>query len=68
MPEISTLTGRKNLREDKPELAAFLENMHLTNSELGSLMVAINESDKDTLEAARDWMNENEDVIADWIP
>lgn len=61
------IMGRKDLREDKPELAQFLENMNLTNPELGSLMVAIAESDKDTLEAARDWMNENEDVVADWI-
>ncbi len=62
------IKGRKTLKEDKPELAAFLENMSLSTSELGSLMVAINESDKDTLEAARDWMNANEEVIADWIP
>ncbi len=62
------IKGRKNLREDKPELAQFLENMQMNTGELGSLMVAINESDKDTLEAARDWMNANEDVIADWIP
>ena len=61
------IKGRKNLREDKPELASFLENMSLTTAELGALMVAINESDKNTLEAARDWMNENEDVVADWI-
>ena len=56
------------LREDKPELAKFLEKMQLTNSELGSLMVAINESKKDTLDAARDWMNENETVVARWLP
>ena len=62
------ITGRKTLREDKPELAKFLEKMQLTNSELGSLMVAINESKKDTLDAARDWMNENETVVARWLP
>ena len=62
------IMGRKTLREDKPELAKFLEKMQLTNSELGSLMVAINESKKDTLDAARDWMNENEAVIAKWLP
>ncbi|WP_319475568.1 glycine betaine ABC transporter substrate-binding protein [Marispirochaeta aestuarii] len=60
--------GRKNITEDKPELAQFLGNMSMTNSELGSLMVYINESNLDTLEAARAWMNENEDVVADWIP
>jgi ABC-type proline/glycine betaine transport system substrate-binding protein len=42
--------------------------MQLNNSELSSLMVAINESKKDTLDAARDWMNENEAVIAKWLP
>lgn len=62
------IKGRKGLREDKPELAQFLQNMQLTNEELGSLMVAIKESNKDTLEAARDWMKENETVVADWIP
>ena len=62
------IMGRKTLREDKPELAKFLEKMQLTNSELGSLMVAINESKKDTLDAARDWMNENETVVARWLP
>ena len=62
------ITGRKTLREDKPELAKFLEKMQLTNSELGSLMVAINESKKDTLDATRDWMNENETVVARWLP
>ena len=31
-------------------------------------MVAINESKKDTLDAARDWMNENETVVARWLP
>ena len=62
------IMGRKTLREDKPELAKFLEKMQLNNSELGSLMVAINESKKDTLDAARDWMNENETVVARWLP
>jgi glycine betaine/proline transport system substrate-binding protein len=60
--------GRKNIEEDKPELAQFLKNMSISNSDLGSLMVHINESNLDTLEAAREWMNENEDVVADWIP
>lgn len=62
------IEARKDLREDKPELATFLENMSLTNAELGSLMVAIKESNKNTLEAARDWMKNNEDVISGWIP
>lgn len=62
------ITARKNIKEDKPELAQFLSNMFLTNSEVGSLMVAIRESSKSEEEAAREWLAANEDVVADWIP
>ena len=61
------ITARKNIKEDKPELAQFLSNMILTNSEVGSLMVAIRESNKSEEDAAREWLKENEEVIADWI-
>lgn len=60
--------GRKNLKEDKPELAEFLSKMYLTNDDISSLMVGIKNSDKNTLEAAYDWMHQHEDVVAKWIP
>ncbi len=62
------ITGRKNIEEDKPELAQFLRNMQLTTPEVGSLMVAIRESSSDEETAAREWMAENKGVIKDWIP
>lgn len=62
------IMGRQDLAMDKPELANFLSNMHLTGAELADLMVTINESDEDKEEVARQWMQENEDVIEDWIP
>ena len=62
------IMGRENLKEDKPELAAFLSNMHLTDAELSDLMVQINESDKSEQEVAKEWLANNEDVVADWIP
>lgn len=62
------IIGRGDIQDDKPELAEFLSNMRLTNAEIGSLMVAIRESDAETLEAARQWKQENEDVWSDWIP
>lgn len=62
------IMGRKDLREDKPELATFLSNMHLTDAELSDLMVQINESDKPEQEVAKEWLTNNEDVVADWIP
>jgi glycine betaine/proline transport system substrate-binding protein len=60
--------GRKNIRNDKPELAQFLSTMKLTNDELSSLMVALKESDKDTLAAAYDWMHDHEEVVSAWLP
>lgn len=62
------ITGRANIRDDKPELAQFLSNMFLTNDEIGSLMVAIRESNLDEEGAARAWLADHEDVVADWIP
>ncbi|MEX2604348.1 MAG: glycine betaine ABC transporter substrate-binding protein, partial [Gracilimonas sp.] len=49
-------------------LANFLAKMHLTDPELADLMVAINESDEDNEVVARQWMQDNEDVIEAWIP
>ena len=61
------IMGRKNLREDKPELAKFLENFYFTDSQLGSLMVAVEEGG-DVEEVARQWMKDNMDVVKTWIP
>lgn len=62
------ITGRKDVKEDKPELAQFLSNMQLTTAEVGSLMVAIAESSASEEEAAREWLKDNMEVVEDWIP
>jgi glycine betaine/proline transport system substrate-binding protein len=62
------LIGRQDLRDDKPELAAFLENMRFTTEEIGDLMVHIAESNLSTLEAAREWKNANPGIWEGWIP
>lgn len=62
------IMGRKDLISDKPELAQFLSNMYLTDSELADLMVAIENSNENAEETARQWLQENESVIQDWIP
>ncbi|QHI68677.1 glycine betaine ABC transporter substrate-binding protein [Tichowtungia aerotolerans] len=62
------LIGRADLEEDKPELAQFLKNMYLTDAELSDLMVKVNDSDEDVSTVAKKWMQENEEVISDWIP
>lgn len=62
------IMGRSNLITDKPELAQFLSNMHLTDAELADLMVAIENSEENAEDTARQWLQENEEVIQDWIP
>ena len=62
------IMGRKNLEQDKPELAQFLKNMHFTDAELADLMVAVNESDEDIQVVVSQWMKDNPDVIESWIP
>lgn len=62
------IIGRADIDEDKPELAAFLRNMYLTDAELSDLMLQIEESDEDVADVATDWMHKNEDVVAKWIP
>ena len=63
------IMGRKNLKDDKPELASFLSNMKLTDSQLADLMVKIkNNESKDKYAVAKEWMNNNESAIESWIP
>jgi len=60
--------GRKNIEEDKPELAQFLKNMMFTDAQLADLMVKVEESDEDVSVVTRQWMQDNPDVINQWIP
>ena len=62
------ILGRTGIEDEKPELAQFLGNMSMTTAEMGDLMVYIAESDLDTLDAAREWKNENTDIWSDWVP
>jgi glycine betaine/proline transport system substrate-binding protein len=62
------IIGRADLAQDKPELEQFLRNMYLTDEELSSLMLAIEESDEPVGEVAREWMREHPDAWEDWIP
>ena len=62
------IMGRKNLEEDKPELAQFLKNMFFTNTQLADLMLKVNQSDEDVSEVARQWMNDNPALVQGWLP
>ncbi len=62
------IMGRPNVEEDLPTIVEFFDNAMWTNETIGPLMVHIADSDLDTLEAAREWKNQNPEVWEDWIP
>lgn len=62
------IIARSDLGQEKPELQQFLSNMFLTDAELSSLMLAVEESDEPVEEVAREWMRDNPGVWEDWIP
>ncbi|MFW6306178.1 MAG: glycine betaine ABC transporter substrate-binding protein [Bacillota bacterium] len=67
--EIETIYtySREGLEEDHPEVVSFLENFEMNISQLGDLMGAIADSDKEPLAVARQWKEENQDLINSWI-
>ncbi len=67
-PSDIEIIGRAGLEAEKPELAQFLKNMYLTDAELADLMVKVNDSGEDTSVVVKQWMLDNEEVVAQWIP
>lgn len=59
--------SRKGLDTDAPEVAEFLTKFKMTSDQLGDLMGAVEDA-SDPLEAARTWMNDNEDAVKAWLP
>ncbi len=61
------IMGRRDIMTDKPELAQFLSNYFFTEAQLGELIVTVTEADSEE-EGARQWMNDNMDIVEKWIP
>ncbi len=61
------IMGRLGLKEDKPELAQFLENYFFTDAELSDLMLKMREGE-DQEQVARTWMEAHPDLVQTWIP
>ncbi|WP_097026766.1 glycine betaine ABC transporter substrate-binding protein [Clostridium peptidivorans] len=59
--------ARLGLDKDMPEVAEFLKNFKMDEKQLGDLMAAIADGKKPS-EAAKEWMNNNQDVVNSWIP
>ncbi|WP_240374308.1 glycine betaine ABC transporter substrate-binding protein [Bacillus piscicola] len=62
--EIHTFT-RQGLEEDAPEAFQVLSNFKWTDADMGKVMSAVHEG-TDPEEAAREWVDNNEDLVAEW--
>ena len=58
--------ARPGLDEDDPWLTSVLNAWHMDDDSLGTLMARIEETG-DPEEGARDWINDNRDLVDSWI-
>ena len=65
--EIDTVV-RKGLKEDMPEAYAILDNFSWTPEELGEVMLLNQKDDADPYESAKQWVEDNPDIVSEWIP
>lgn len=57
---------RKGLKEDMPEVYAFLDNFHWTLAEIGEVM-GWNADGMDPEDSAKRWIEENPERVAEWL-
>lgn len=57
---------RLGFEEDFPEFSQWLKNWKMTDEQIGELMIAVNETEE-PIDGAREWVEENEDLINEWV-
>ncbi len=57
--------GRIGLAEDLPEAHQILSQFHWTEEDMGEVMMAIQEGEKEEV-AAQNWIDANEEKVAEW--
>lgn len=60
--------ARYGFSQEHPFAAELLGNIHLTDSEIGSLMEAIEQTRGTEREAVQEWINQNRTLVDSWIP
>lgn len=58
----------KGFSEKDPFAAELLSNIYLTDEQIGSLMTAMEETQKTESYAARQWIKEHRELVDSWIP
>jgi glycine betaine/proline transport system substrate-binding protein len=60
--------GRAGFSEEFPEVAEWIGNWQMSDEELASLNAAIDEAEDDQWrDVARDWIDENRDLVDSWL-
>ncbi len=61
--------AKEGFQEDNPEAAEFFENIYLTDEEYGDLIDVFDQHDEgEEIEAAEAWIEDNREVVEEWIP
>jgi len=64
--ETINVMARDDFSAEKPEIADFLSSIFLTPAQLGELIGVVSEAD-DMEQAARDWIEDNRDLVDGWL-
>jgi glycine betaine/proline transport system substrate-binding protein len=60
--------ARPGFSKEVPDVAEFMKNFTMTEDQLLSLMLLIDDSDAPALDIASDWARENGPLVDSWIP
>lgn len=59
--------ARQGLEEDMPEAYAILDAFEWTPEQMGEVMLMNQEEDADPYENAKQWVEDNQDVVGEWL-
>src|SRR5699024_6196680 len=57
---------RKGLEDDKPDAFKLLDNFHWDLEDMNQVMSEAQDDDVETIDAAKDWIKENQDKVDEW--
>ncbi|MBB5172323.1 glycine betaine ABC transporter substrate-binding protein [Texcoconibacillus texcoconensis] len=66
-PSDVKVIANDNLAEEKPEAYEFLSNWYIPLEDVEAMIVEIEDEDRDAREVAQDWIDENEDIVNEWL-
>lgn len=60
--------ARQGLEEDMPDAYAILDAFEWTSEQMGEVQLMNQEEDSDPYENAKQWVEENQDIVSEWLP